>query len=203
MSKLPQTVLQKAYLLDPSVESDNPLPVFKSVGEIVSENLTLLLVILSSLIFFLVAWYLLKKKNQQTQEEELSTPTDPFEDAIESIHQLQKQSPRLLPKPFVFKLSEILRIYIERLFRFPAMELTGEEFMREIASHSFFQNRYEDLLREFVERGDRVKYSEESIDGTETDHLLDSALHLVKDIHAKLEEEKKVTESAAKLENPR
>ena len=71
MSKLPQTVLQKAYLLDPSVESDNPLPVFKSVGEIVSENLTLLLVILSSLIFFLVAWYLLKKKNQQTQEEEL------------------------------------------------------------------------------------------------------------------------------------
>ena len=49
-------------------------------------------------------------------------------------------------------------------FGVPAMELTGEEFMSEIASHSFFHNRYEDLLREFVERGDLVKYSEESIE---------------------------------------
>ena len=37
MSKLPQTVLQKAYLLDPSVESDNPLPVFKSVGKLLAK----------------------------------------------------------------------------------------------------------------------------------------------------------------------
>ena len=65
------------------------------------------------------------------------------------------------PKPFVFRLSEILRVYVERLFKLPAMELTGEEFMREIATHSFFKNRYESTLMEFIEQEDRIKYSKE------------------------------------------
>ena len=69
------------------------------------------------------------------------------------------------------------------------MELTGEEFIREIMSHSFFRNRYEDLLREFVNRGDRVKYSEETADQDEMKLLLDSALHFVKDTHQKLRDE--------------
>jgi hypothetical protein len=101
----------------------------------------------------------------------------------------------LQPKPFVFRLSEILRVYVEKLFKVPAMELTSEEFMREIVSHSFFRNRYEELLREFMDRGDRVKYSTESMNREEMNLLLNTALHFVKDTHLKLEEEKEQTES--------
>lgn len=200
MIMLAQTVLQKSYLLDPSVKSDNPLPVFKSVGEIVSENLTLIIIVLSCFLLSVIAWYFLKRKKDQSQVEQPSPPIDPYEDAIEAINELQSQRPRLLPKPFVFKLSEILRVYIERLFRFPAMELTGEEFMREIASHSFFKNRYEDSLREFVKIGDLIKYSEERTDGKEIDHLLESALHLVKDTYAKFEEEKRLNSGTVQAE---
>ena len=122
-------------------------------------------------------------------------PIDPYREALENIDELQQSHPRLHPKPFVFRLSEILRVYVEKLFKVPAMELTSEEFMREIVSHSFFRNRYEDLLREFVDRGDRVKYSTESMNQEEMNLLLNTALHFVKDTHLKLEEEIEQTES--------
>jgi hypothetical protein len=92
-------------------------------------------------------------------------------------------------KPFVFRLSEVLRVYVQRCFALPAMELTGEEFLREVAEHKFFSKRYDDLLREFVDRSDMVKYSRESIDGEGLRLLLDSAVHFVKDSHRRLEEE--------------
>ena len=92
-------------------------------------------------------------------------------------------------KPFVFRLSEVLRVYVERCFALPAMELTGEEFLREVAEHKFFRKRYDDLLHEFVDRSDMVKYSRESIDGEGLRLLLDSAVNFVKDSHRRLEEE--------------
>ena len=72
------------------------------------------------------------------------------------------------------------------------MELTGEEFMREIASHSFFKNRYDKILQEFVDQGDRIKYSKENSADGQMNLLLETALHFVKDTHEKLEEAKKM-----------
>ena len=92
------------------------------------------------------------------------------------------------PKPFIFRLSEILRIYVEKVFNVPAMELTGEEFMREIASHSFFKNRYDEILREFIRQGDRIKYSEENFEDGEMNLLMQTALHFVQDTHEKLQD---------------
>jgi hypothetical protein len=71
----------------------------------------------------------------------------------------------------------------------PAMELTGEEFIIETASNPFFKNRYEDLLREFVDRGDRVKYSKETASTIELNLLLDSALHFVTDSHSRISDQ--------------
>ena len=119
-------------------------------------------------------------------------------DAINAITELQNQK-QIEPKPFVFKLSEILRLYVERLFNFPALELTGEEFMREIVSHSFFKNRYENTLRDFVVQGDIIKYSRELVSERTTDQLLELALHFVKDTHARLVEEKINGEEPSKL----
>ena len=60
------------------------------------------------------------------------------------------------------------------------MELTGEEFMKEISSHSFFQNRFEDTLSEFIKRGDFIKYSDDHCTSQATDQLLEIALNFVK-----------------------
>ena len=66
------------------------------------------------------------------------------------------------------------------------MELTGEEFIVEIVSNPFFSGNYEDLLREFVNLGDRVKYSKETTEESQINLLLDSAIHFLKDSHNRL-----------------
>jgi hypothetical protein len=186
---------KKAYWLDPEVQKDQPIPVFKPLTQIIGENLLPIGLSALALLCGLAVWLYLRKRKNADQNQLPEPPIDPYREALENIEELQKKHPRLQPKPFVFRLSEILRVYVEKLFKVPAMELTSEEFMREIVSHSFFRNRYEDLLREFMDRGDRVKYSTESMNQEGMNLLLNTALHFVKDTHLKLEEEIEQTES--------
>jgi cyanate lyase len=184
--------INKAYLLDSNREEDLPIPIFKSFSQLVEENLFIIslsiLIIITVLIFIL---FLRRKKKGESKEKE-PEKIDPYQDALSNIQSLQDQKPVLSAKPFVFRLSEILRIYVERVFKVPAMELTGEEFMREIASHTFFKNRYDKILQEFVDQGDRIKYSKENSEDGQMNLLLETALHFVKDTHKKLEEAKNV-----------
>ena len=184
--------INKAYLLDSNREEDLPIPIFKSFSQLVEENLFIIslsiLIIITVLIFIL---FLRRKKKGESKEKE-PKKIDPYQDALSNIQSLQDQKPVLSAKPFVFRLSEILRVYVERVFKVPAMELTGEEFMREIASHTFFKNRYDKILQEFVDQGDRIKYSKENSEDGQMNLLLETALHFVKDTHKKLEEAKNV-----------
>ena len=178
----------KGYLLDLKREIDQPVPIFKSFSQVIQENLVSILGIILILITAFLIFLILRKKKKTDSTKEIQVPIDPYEDALNEIQGLQKQHPPLSPKPFVFRLSEILRIYVERVFKVPAMELTGEEFMREIASHSFFNDHYDQVLREFIDQGDRIKYSQEDGDNIQMKLLLETALHFVKDTHVKLQE---------------
>ncbi len=185
---------KKGYLLQPDRIIDPPIPIYKSFLQILQENLMLISsVILISVLAVLILIYVKKRKNKNNSEEP-DALIDPYDDALIAINSLREQQSKLSPKPFVFRLSEILRIYVERVFNVPAMELTGEEFMREIASHAFFQNRYDKVLEEFINQGDRIKYSEENSDKRQMNLLMETALHFVKDTHAKLEESKSTSE---------
>ena len=182
-------IAKKAYLLDSVREKDLPIPIFKSFSQILEENLTFLIFFCFLLLISFLVFLLIKRKKKTEINQIEPEPTDPYEDALDGIQSLQSQNPPLQAKPFVFRLSEILRIYVERVFRVPAMELTGEEFMREIASNSFFKNRYDKILQEFIEQGDRIKYSKENTEDGQMKRLLDTALHFVKDTHARLKYE--------------
>ena len=191
-------VVNKAYLLDSKREADLPIPIFKSFSQLIEENL--FFIVLSIFIIITVLFFILlirRKKNSESNEKKPEI-IDPYEEALSNIQSLQDQKPVLSAKPFVFRLSEILRIYVERVFKVPAMELTGEEFMREIASHTFFKNRYDKILQEFVDQGDRIKYSKENSEHGQMNLLLETALHFVKDTHKKLEEAKNVPTNSQK-----
>ena len=185
-------IVNKAYLLDSNREADLPIPIFKSSSQLIEENLSLVVLIICTIIAVLFLILLLRKKKNGESSEKEPEIIDPYKDALSNIQSLQDQKPILSAKPFVFRLSEILRIYVERVFKVPAMELTGEEFMREIASHNFFKNRYDKILQEFVNQGDRIKYSKENSEDGQMNLLLETALHFVKDTHKKLEEAKNV-----------
>lgn len=185
-------IVNKAYLLDSNREADLPIPIFKSFSQLIEENLSLIVLSICTIISVLFFILLLRKKKNGESSEKEPEIIDPYKDALLNIQSLQDQKPILSAKPFVFRLSEILRIYVERVFKVPAMELTGEEFMREIASHTFFKNRYDKILQEFVNQGDRIKYSKEDSEDGQMNLLLETALHFVKDTHKKLEEAKNV-----------
>jgi hypothetical protein len=182
--------ISKGFLLDSDRKLDKPVEIYKDFYQIVSENIYITgTILVCILIVFFIFFYFKKIKGKKPIEEEIVV-IDPFEEAIKEISNLQNQTPAPQPKPFVFKLSEILRVYVQRAFNVPAMELTGEEFMREIATHTFFKNRFDHSIQEFVLQGDRVKYSNDNIDSKEMSVLLETALSFVKGSNEKLMEEK-------------
>jgi hypothetical protein len=183
-------VQERVPWLDPVLQKDKLIPLFKPLTQIISENAWSFGLLVLILFAAVLTWLYLRKRSSSSLEQVTPPAIDPYQEALDNITELQGRKPGLQPKPFVFRLSEILRVYVEKLFDVPAMELTSEEFMREIVSHSFFRNRYEDLLREFVDRGDRVKYSKELMGQDEMNQLLNTALHIVKDTHMRLQEEK-------------
>ena len=181
-----QTNQNSSYLLDPNIQSEDTLEIYKSLWQIISENITWLtisLVLIISIILFVYFKNIRKTVKINETVEEL---IDPYAEALMAIEELQAQKNIIQPKPFVFRLSEILRIYIQKKFNMPAMELTGEEFTVEVVSNPFFSGNYEELLREFVNLGDIVKYSKETTETSQISLLLDSALYFVKDTHSRL-----------------
>ena len=185
----------KDHFLDPKRERDEPLPLYKSFSEILSENWWILAIFSGSVLLVGFVYWLRRRLRKGRGKQESLSLRDPYEEAIEALKILAAERERIEAKPFVFRLSEILRVYVEECFAVPAMEQTGEEFLREVAEHKFFRNRYDDLLHDFIDRSDMVKYSRESIDGEGIRLLLDSATHFVKDTHRRLEEERAHAES--------
>lgn len=175
--------------LEKKRESDAPIPLYKSISEILTENWWIL-TLAGGLVTTIILVFWLRRHFRKDAIGETEIPTrDPYEEAIEALDALDAECQRMDAKPFVFRLSEVIRVYVERCFALPAMELTGEEFLREVAEHKFFRKRYDDLLHDFIDRSDMVKYSRESIDGEGLRLLLDSAVHFVKDSHRRLEKE--------------
>lgn len=188
----------KPYLLDPTVESEGPITIYKSFWQILSENYTWISILSLALIIIVIVFYLIRKRKKSSQNETIEESVDPYEEALLAIEELQGRKLKLEPKPFVFRLSEILRIYVQKRFQMPAMELTGEEFIVEIASNPFFSRNYEDLLRDFVDQGDRVKYSKEATETSQINLLLDSALFFVKDTNKRIEDHEKTKDEDKK-----
>jgi hypothetical protein len=181
--------LPKSYLLDPHVETDSPAPIFKSTTQILSEYSGVLICFGLILIGFLVFW-LWKKNRKPSKQDLVPTPIiDPYKEAMLEIDLLQATKPKLEPKPFIFRLSQILRVYVERQFNLPALELTGEEFITEITHNSFLQRNFEQTLRAFVQKGDLIKYSPLSSRDEDLNELLNSAKIFIQDAHNKWDEE--------------
>lgn len=170
---------QKPYLLDPNILVDSPLPILKSLSQLAKENLWTML-LLTLVILISVLYYFIRKKHSAPQNTQENLPTiDPYLEALEQLNFLDTQKPRPDTKPFIFRLSEILRLYVERQFKIPALECTGEEFIQEISRHPLLREKFEEPLNQFVQKGDRMKYSTDQFDHKELDQLLVSAREFI------------------------
>ena len=152
------------------------------------------LIALTVLASALLLYFYKRKSGPSEQIKETEPEVDPFAQALEQLDELSSLMPKLNAKPFIFKLSEILRLYVERQFKLPAMEKTGEEFIHEVSIHPLLRQKFEIPLKKFVQRGDLIKYSAENFNAQELKSLLDSAREFVSDAQKDWEERRRIYE---------
>lgn len=82
-------------------------------------------------------------------------------------------------KEYYYRLSNIVRHYIENRFRLMAPERTTEEFLAEMITTHKLEQRHKQLISNFLEHCDLVKYAKYGPDNQEIEEAFDSAEKLV------------------------
>ena len=178
----------EASWLDPTL-GDQPIPVFKPLTQIISEN-ALAIGILALLLFtVLLTWFYLRKRSASPVEQVAPPPVDPYQEALDNIAELQERKPGLKKNLSYSGFPRSSGLY-RKAFQSPAMELTSEEFMREIVSSFFFSKPLRGSSSRIRGTGRPRQVFQELMGQDEMNQLLNTALHIVEDTHMRLEEEK-------------
>jgi hypothetical protein len=83
------------------------------------------------------------------------------------------------PYPFAGAVSDAIRAYLEARFRFHAPERTTEEFLAELHGSAVLNQEQKDLLGQFLETCDMVKFARLEPTQTELQAVHASACRLV------------------------
>lgn len=123
-------------------------------------------------------WHILRRYKRK---EKLVPKLPPFEQAMADLRTLESQ--RLLEngevKAFFFRLSEILRHYIEGRFSIPAVELTSEELRPHLLGLSAIDDALKGKALRFFERSDVIKFANARFAPENLKELADSAYDFV------------------------
>ncbi|MFH1856515.1 MAG: hypothetical protein ABH836_04725 [Candidatus Omnitrophota bacterium] len=153
----------------------------------------ILLIILVSLIFaalviFLIIFFI--RKIRKGKEQILIRIRPAHEKAYEALEKLRQKN---LPaqgrvKEYYFELSYIVRTYMEERFHIRAPEMTTEEFLFSLKSSSLLSGSHKNLLKEFLNLCDIVKFAKYGPTEQEMENSFSAANKLV-DETKKVEED--------------
>jgi len=136
------------------------------------------------LIILIGAVWLLHRKLQARTPKTVSEPRPlPWELAEQRLQNLRQQN---LPQQgriqeYFFRLSDIVRRYIEERFRIRAPEMTTEEFLLSLQDAPELKVEQKQSLREFLNCCDRVKFARYGSDAHEMQTSFDMAHKLVQE----------------------
>jgi len=83
------------------------------------------------------------------------------------------------PRPFCIMVSDTIRVYLEKRFKFHAPERTTEEFLRELQATNLLTPDQKQSLGEFLSVCDMVKFARYEPGPPELQALHDSAVRLI------------------------
>lgn len=125
----------------------------------------LIWVILGLLLIGAILYFLLRKKKEE-EEEEIIPALPPYEEALEKLkeldHKLLWQNNRI--KQYYSELTEILRDFIEKELKIPALEITSDELIRYIQDFTTAETidvskETLDKLKALLQEADLVKFA--------------------------------------------
>jgi hypothetical protein len=143
----------------------------------------------------IIVWQMFLHKKQI--EEIVKTP---YEIASEELEKLKNSDliDKGLVKEFYSKVSDILRIYIEGRFSLRAPESTTEEFLDMLKHSDTLSVEYKNLLREFLQHCDMVKFAGLSPSSEDIDKTFNLCERFIKETKP-LEKEQEETTSQADI----
>lgn len=148
--------------------------------------------LLSGIIYGLVCKF---KKRSKIQERQFVRRT-PQEIAYELLERLSKEDliAKGLVREYYYRITNILRHYIEDRFGLLAPERTTEEFLTEMAHANQLDATHKILIREFLERCDMVKYAKYGPSNLEIKETYDAAKRFIDETIERLKEKEVVAD---------
>lgn len=123
----------------------------------------------------LATWWMLRRRRERVAAVE--PPPPPHVWALQQLDALlaQKLVERGKVQEFYFRVSDLVRTYIELRFGLMAPERTTEEFLVEVQRSDALRFGHKDLLGEFLTACDLVKFARHEPRGTEIDGAIETA----------------------------
>lgn len=134
----------------------------------------------------LLAWYLVRyykrRKTEGYETERAETAESAHIIALRELKQLKSDSlwQKGYIKDYYSRLTEIVRIYIERRFGILAMERTSDEIIEELNKKNLIEPGVIDLLRECFSLADLVKFAKGQPGEAEHETSINTAFHFIK-----------------------
>jgi hypothetical protein len=116
-----------------------------------------------------------------TQARRRVFPTkSPRERALEKLDRLQEEIETTQAYPFSIRVSDVLRRYVSEQFNLPVTRQTSVEFLSSLANSSTFSQDEKQLLEDFLNRCDLIKFARYEATVADSRLLLDEAVRFVK-----------------------
>lgn len=158
-------------------------PELATAGSISKKALSSKFLIVSSLIIFLIIIFLVIFFRFRKKMESKSIVIPPWDIALIEVNRLRAQlkEHQVTPVICVFRLSDIIRTYLEKRFSLHAPSQTSTEFLEELKREkSPLKPDDKDFLKEFMTASDLVKFAKLPADTAIIESAINKAENLVK-----------------------
>jgi hypothetical protein len=137
----------------------------------------------------IVLHYVYNRKNRET--ESIAEPLSAHQIAYNELESLRAMNliSKGQIKEYYYRLSNIVRHYIENRFKLMAPERTTEEFLAEMMVTTRLTEDHKKLVEDFLEHCDMVKFAAYGPDRREIENSLNSAKKLVDETKEVLQED--------------
>lgn len=138
------------------------------------------LLVFHAILFLLFRW--LKRRRKKREE---ATKLTPYDQALKDLKNTRYLMDIGQDKAFSIAVSNVLRYYLEGQFAMPAPERTTEEFLLEISGHDLIKESLEELLSEFLQLCDLVKFADQPLGPEQMRELYEKAENFIEESYVK------------------